>query len=232
MPLVSVILPTYNRPSLLDRSLTCIDRQTFKDYELIVVNDAGEDVSEIALKHQRVRYIAKMQNGGLAAARNTGIKAAKGKYIAYQDDDDLWFPEHLETLVNHLESLPNFRAAYTNCYRWYQEHYLIPGNEPKLPNIGKEARNIMAIISLMHDYRLIEEIGYFDESLREMEDWDFIFRLFDTAPVLHIPIYTTVYSKRGDPTQLSSDKERMDAAMQTIRERHNVKLLNTNREAL
>jgi glycosyltransferase involved in cell wall biosynthesis len=218
--MVSVILPTYNRPALLDRSLGCIDRQIFEDYEVIVVNDAGQDVEEVVKRHKNTRYVLHEQNLGLSGARNTGIERAEGKYIAYQDDDDLWFPEHLEVLIEHLESLPHIKAAYTSCYRWYDEHWLLPGNEPKLPEIGKQARHIMAIINLMHEKTNLDKIGKFDESMREMEDWDFIFRLDKAFDVLHIPIYTTVYSKRGDPTQLSTNQAKMQAALDKLKVRY------------
>lgn len=222
MPLVSVIVPTYNRPQLLERSLTCIDSQTFRDYELIVVNDAGVDVEGIVSRHRNARYVLNPTNAGLAATRNAGLAQAQGKYIAYQDDDDIWFPEHLQVLVEHLESLPHIRAAYTGCYRWYSEHYLVPGNEERLPNVGMKARQIMAIICLMHDHRLLDEIGVFDESMREMEDWDFIFRLNRAVDVLKIPVYTAAYSKRLSPDQLSVNKERMRAAMDKIKQKYQV----------
>ena len=97
-PLVSIILPTYNRPRLLRRALWCIEEQTFTDYEVIVVNDAGDWEMEYWAKEyggvQNFTFINHSKNEGLSASRNTGIKAATGKYITYQDDDDIWFPEH------------------------------------------------------------------------------------------------------------------------------------------
>ena len=124
-PLVSVILPTYNRPQFLARALYCIMAQKYDDFEVVVVNDAGEDVSELVGAFPKTSYLAHETNRGLSAARNTGIKVARGKYITYMDDDDILFPEHLSTLVGGLEGTPDAHAAFTDCYRWYDEHYLV-----------------------------------------------------------------------------------------------------------
>ncbi len=128
-------------------------------------------------------------------------------------------------LIEHLESLPHIKAAYTNCYRWYDEHWLLPGNELHIPKIGTHARHIMAIINLMHERIVLDKIGKFDESMREMEDWDFIFRLDQAFDVLHIPVYTTVYSKRGDPNQLSSDQARMQIALDKLKGRYHINIV-------
>lgn len=217
MPLVSIVLPTYNRPKLLRRTLNCSMMQTFNDFEIIVVNDAGEDVSEIVAQYPKASNIQRLNNGGLSAARNTGMEQASGKYITYWDDDDIFFPEHLAVLVEHLEMLPHIRAAYTDCYRWYQEHWLASAR-PK-ESTGKKP-NICAIICLMHERECLDKIGYFDTSLREMEDWDFIYRMQAYYQVLHIQQYTAAYSKRFDGSQLTDDEERMKAAAIEVRNRH------------
>ena len=145
MPLVSVVLTTYNRPEFLRRALNCSLLQTFTDFEMIVVNDAGDDVSELVAQYPRTSYIQRLNNGGLATARNTGIENASGKYITYWDDDDIFFPEHPYTLVEHLEKLPHIHAAYTDCYRWYQERWLASAK------LRSRNKNICAI-TYLHRY--------------------------------------------------------------------------------
>lgn len=216
-PLVSVILPTYNRPQLLRRTLNCAAAQTFKDFELIVVNDAGEDVSDIVAQYPNTSYIQRLNNGGLSVARNTGMEQARGKYVTYWDDDDIWFPEHLAVLVEHLETLPHIKAAYTDCYRWYSEHWLANA----IPREGAHKRgNVCAIICLMHERECLDKVGYFDTSLREMEDWDFLFRMQQNYYMLHIRQYTAAYSKRFDGSQLTDNKKRMEKAAQRVRGWH------------
>ena len=221
MPLVSIVLPTHNRPRLLRRALWCIKEQTFTDYEVIVVNDAGCNIDDVMREYKGTKFITHTENKGLSASRNTGIGISKGKYITYQDDDDIWFPEHLGVLVEHLESMPNVRAAYTDCYRWYDEKYLF-ASAKKSGDIGKNGRSVVAIICLMHERKLFDELGMFDEDMRQMEDWDFIIRLNRKHRILHISQFTACYSKRMSEEQLSSDADKMRDAYDLIRERYGI----------
>ena len=97
MPKVSIIIPTYNRANLLPRAIKSVLSQTFKDFELIVINDGSTDNTEEVIKKfqkkdERIKYILHKDNKGEAAARNTGIRIAKGEYIASHDSDDEWLP--------------------------------------------------------------------------------------------------------------------------------------------
>jgi len=116
-PLVSIIIPTYNRPDLLFNAIESVINQLYTNIEIIVVNDAGEDVSHIidAFADTRVRYFTHEENQKISAARNTGLMHAKGKYIAYLDDDDIYYPNHIGTLVRFLES-NDVDIAYTDAY--------------------------------------------------------------------------------------------------------------------
>jgi len=100
--LVSVILPTYNRAHLLDRSIKSVLKQTYENFELIVVNDGSSDEIERRVKEyqkldKRIKYVKNDKNLGVSSARNIGIKIAKGEFIAFQDDDDEWLPLKLVT---------------------------------------------------------------------------------------------------------------------------------------
>ncbi|MGH7330484.1 MAG: glycosyltransferase family 2 protein, partial [Polyangiaceae bacterium] len=111
-PLVSVITPTYNRPELLSRALESIARQNYPAIEKIVVNDGGENVSDIAGRFA-VALVDREKNGGHAAALNSGIVRARGEYVAFLDDDDVFFPDHVSSLVAALEG-SHGKAAHTN----------------------------------------------------------------------------------------------------------------------
>jgi glycosyltransferase involved in cell wall biosynthesis len=107
---VSVILPVYNRSASLEYSMRSVLDQSYRDLELIVVDDAStEDLKPIVegVGDPRVRYIRQSVNGGASAARNAGLAAAEGRYIAFQDSDDLWLPNKLKMQVELLESLPD-----------------------------------------------------------------------------------------------------------------------------
>src|SRR3972149_7344928 len=122
-PMVSVIVPTYNRPDMLGDCLDSINGQTYSNLEVLVVNDGGQEVEEIisnSNKGGNVRYIKHLANRGLAAARKSGIRAAEGKYIAYLDDDDIYYPDHIETLVGFLEKTGK-KVAYSDSYQAFQQ---------------------------------------------------------------------------------------------------------------
>ncbi|MFN3307300.1 MAG: glycosyltransferase family 2 protein, partial [Candidatus Kapaibacteriota bacterium] len=122
-PKVSVIVPTFNRPSMLKNAIQSILNQTLQDFEIIVVNDAGEDVRSVVefFNDKRIQYVSHSENKKLAATRNTGIRNARGKYVAYLDDDDVFLPNHLETLVSFLDANPKFKIAYTDAFRSHQK---------------------------------------------------------------------------------------------------------------
>lgn len=107
-PLFSVVIPAYNRAHCIDRALESVLEQTEQCFEIIVVDDGSKDgtehlMRELCQKETRLRYI-KQTNGGASKARNTGIKAAKGKYIAFLDSDDVFLPFHLQQALSVLES--------------------------------------------------------------------------------------------------------------------------------
>ena len=116
-PPVSVIVRTRDRPGLLREALGSLSLQTFKDFEVLVVNDGGQDVSEILADFSSLRISLLRLNPakGRAAAANAGLKAARGDFVAYLDDDDLYYPNHLEHLYAFLSTHDHFGVAYTDA---------------------------------------------------------------------------------------------------------------------
>src|SRR5688500_9607984 len=107
-PIISVVLPVYNSENYIKEAIDSILNQTFKDFELIIINDGSVDRSaEViqAIKDSRIVYVDQ-QNSGLAATLNRGIQMARGKYIARQDNDDISIPERLDMQVNFMENNP------------------------------------------------------------------------------------------------------------------------------
>ncbi len=215
-PLVSVIVPTYNRPDMLMATLESVLNQTYQPFEIIVVNDGGLEVENIAgwLNRQgNITYVRHDRNRGLAAARNTGIKLARGKYLAYLDDDDLFYPEHLETLVAALEG-SHYRVAYTDAHRAHQvqEHGRYATVERDLPFSHDFHRdsllvaNQFPVLCLMHQKACLEEAGTFDESLTTHEDWDLWIRMALKEDFLHIKKITAEFSWREDGSTMTSAK--------------------------
>lgn len=117
--LVSVLLPTYNRAYIVEQAIDSVLRQTYPEIELIVVDDGSTDgtralVERVIAQHgSRVRYIHQ-PNGGLAAARNAGLAAARGEFIAFQDSDDAWLPWKLSAQVALMRRLPDLAVTWTD----------------------------------------------------------------------------------------------------------------------
>ena len=115
LPLVSIVLPTYNCAAFLPHSIGSILAQIYNSYEIIVVDDGSTDNTKEVLYPfmQRIKYILLEQNKGLPTARNIGILSAHGKYIAFIDADDLWLPEKLQTDIEYFETHPEVSMVYS-----------------------------------------------------------------------------------------------------------------------
>jgi len=185
-PTVSVIIPTYNREQLIARSLKSVLSQTYQDFEIIIVDDGSTDNTEevvSSFNDDRIRYIRHEENKGEAAARNTGIKAARGDYIAYQDSDDEWFPEKLAKQIELLEDAsPEVGVIYTGF--WKTENHrrtYIPFSwvSQKNGDIHKELLkgNFIGSPVVLVKKECFSEVGLFDERLRNLVDWEMWLRI-------------------------------------------------------
>ncbi len=179
-PAVSIIIPAYNLAPYLAETLDSVFAQTYRDFEAIVINDGSTDDTEarIAPFRDRVVYIHQ-ENRGVMAARNAGLRAARGRYIALLDGDDLWLPRFLEVLVGMLEADSNISAAYPNAlyFGWprhdgklHQEAF--PVAEPV--TFDRVLRRECYIFGLLVFRReVIDEVGGYDESLQGQGAEDF-----------------------------------------------------------
>ncbi len=114
MPSISVIIPTYNNEKFIAETIESVLSQTYKDYEIIVIDDGSTDnTCEILLPYMdKIRYHYK-KNGGIASATNAGIKLSKAKYVAFLDHDDLWVPDKLKTQIECFNKNPKIGLAYS-----------------------------------------------------------------------------------------------------------------------
>ena len=183
---VSIIIPTYNRAHLLGRAIQSVLTQTYQDFELIIVDDGSTDNTEKVVesfKDERIRYIRHKENKGGAAARNTGIKAAKGEYIAFQDSDDVWLPEKLEKQMKLFETAaPEVGVVYTGCQRLKnnKKSYSPP------PQVAQKEGdifydllkwNFITMPSVLVKRECFEKAGMFDENLPRLQDWELFIRI-------------------------------------------------------
>lgn len=213
-PLVSVIVPTFNRRDTLRTALQSIMDQTFTDYEIIVINDAGVEVEDIVLSFnagKNVTSIRHSRNRGLAAARNSGLGVARGKYIAYLDDDDRFACNHLETLVSFLEE-GQYQVAYTDAWQIVQQKkngvYTETGRHvPYSQDFNADKLllcNYFPVLCMMHEKACLEKTGNFDETLTTHEDWDLWIRLSRHYTFAHIKKITAEFTWRFDGSSMTS----------------------------
>lgn len=214
-PAVSVVVRTKDRPELLREALGSLAVQTFRDFEVVVVNDSdtplrSEDLEAGGL---RVRLVSPGPPHGRARAANAGVNAAEGTWVAYLDDDDLFLPDHLETLVGTLEGEGRFQAAYTATLIVHQVRdedgtYRETGREPvfECPFDPEQLvfSNTIPLLCLMHRRSLFLEAGRFDEAFDLYEDWDFLIRLSRLTRFERIEKVTTLYRTRDDSTNATS----------------------------
>lgn len=213
-PKVSVIVPTYNRPDRLRTALTSLAAQTYQDFEIIVVNDAGCEVESViaaCADRHRITTICHDRNRGLAAARNSGLRVAKGAYIAYLDDDDRYLPNHLGTLVSYLDR-HECRIAYTDACRVHERQidgvYVETARDVPYSKEFSPAdlliSNYFPVLCVMHARQCLDEVGFFDESLFAHEDWDLWIRMATRFPFKHLAVTTAEFTWRSDGTSMTS----------------------------
>ena len=115
VPLVSVIIPTYNRAALVREAVASVTAQTFQDFEIVLVDDGSTDETLEALAHwEDITVLRQTRRRGVAAARNLGAAAARGEWLAFLDSDDLWLPEKLARQMAYLEDQPGLRLCQTD----------------------------------------------------------------------------------------------------------------------
>lgn len=227
-PLVSVIVPTYNRAEMLKVALTSVLRQSHGNVEIIVVNDAGEDVRAVIeeLKERgNIYYFRHDTNKGCAAARNTGIRMARGKYLAYLDDDDVYYETHLETLVRFLEG-SDCQVAYTDAYQVHlakeSGRYVVKGKDkPYCRDFNYDdilVRGFIPTPCIMYEKACLDEVGGYDESLPNIhEDWELCIRLSRRFKIGHIKKVTCEFTHRSDGSSVTSAEARKDFIAKFLR---------------
>lgn len=203
-PEVSIILPTYNRSHLIRRAISSVLNQTYRDFELIIVDDGSTDQTDKVVRgfeDERISYIWHAENLGAAAARNAGIGVAKGTYIAFQDSDDEWLPRKLEMQVKVLENAPqDVGAAYTDMLRVYKDGTVDYWIAPEISNrtiIDDKTRDFRGV-NLVPQQTLIRKrcfdlAGVFDVGFRNLVDLDIFIRITKYFYFLHIKEPGVIY---------------------------------------
>ncbi|MCC5907090.1 MAG: glycosyltransferase family 2 protein [Balneolaceae bacterium] len=195
---ISVIIPFYNTEKYLEQAIESVLRQSFKPIELILVNDGSTDQSEnIAKKFEQETILLNQENKGAAAARNKGLKSAKGLYIAFLDADDYWKPNTLEYLLGKLLEDESLGMVFGRM------------NEFISPELGENSglkyrkdvhikQGYMVGSALFHR-EVFDEVGLFDETLRAAEFIDWFGRAKDSGiqyeTISQVVLYRRLHKK-------------------------------------
>ncbi len=185
IPIVSVIIPTYNRKAMLKRALGSVLNQTFQDIEVIIVDNASVDGTEAfvhSIQDPRICYIRHETNKGGPAARNTGIKSAKASLIALLDDDDEWFPEKLAQQVEKFNQVSaNTGLIYTSAEIYDESRQKILNINPTGFRGQVYTRVLLGTIfgsaTVLIKRECFDKVGVFDENLSSCQDWDMWLRI-------------------------------------------------------
>ncbi len=214
VPRVSVIIPTYNRYLFLMEAVESVLNQSFRDFELIVIDDGSEDdTAEITHRYpERLRYFFQ-KNQGAAAARNQGIKLSRAELITFLDSDDLWDKDKLRYQVDFMENTPDARICYTDEI-WIRRGIRVNPRKRHRKDSGwifDRALELCIISpsSVMIRRELFSEVGYFDEELPVAEDYDLWLRIAAANPIYLID-KPLIVKRGGHPDQLSEKYWGMD----------------------
>lgn len=183
-------MPTYNRAWSIGRAVDSVLHQTFEDFELIVVDDNSTDDTQVLLKKysdKRIKTIKSDTNLGASGTRNIGLKQSTGELVAYLDSDNLWYPSYLEVMCDSING--DVVMAYSG-----QNLILIGGDKNNQNILGRRTRNekydpfkmtkanYIDINCVVHKKSLLDKLGYFDESVKRLEDWDLLARIVINYP--------------------------------------------------
>jgi glycosyltransferase involved in cell wall biosynthesis len=210
VPAVSIVTPTLNRIDFLRRALDSALAQTYGDLECVVVVDGpSPELASFVTSHPdpRVRLVQRETNGGVAAARNTGIAAAEGRYVGFLDDDDIWLPQKLERQVPLLDagadvvhSLVYVADGDGNVYEEASERGFAlfrAAAAEGFPYLRLLRQSSYQISSFLVRKSLIDEVGGFDPTLTTVDDLDFVHRLWRRAPFAFVDEPLTKYCFHG-----------------------------------
>ena len=205
---VTIVMRTFERPMLLARALSSVTHQSYRNWQLIVVNNGGEPgpvdaavataMRTIAGGESKMRVLHTGERLGMETATNAALRdAGSSEFFVVHDDDDSWLPDFLTVAVTEMDKRPDAGAIVTGLYRitetlqgnrlWpvVEEEFFL--SEGRLTFRGIIAGNTFPPIAALFRTRLLSEVGYFDESLPVLGDWEFNIRAVQHAPFVYVP---------------------------------------------
>ena len=204
-PKATVLISTYNRPEFLKEAIQSVVDQTMTDWELLVMNDGGTDVAHVVagFNDTRIRYFPDSVNKGAAHRFNFGLAHARGDYIAYLGDDDLFYPNHLAVLSEALDNNPEIAVAYSDLYavscvvdKARGKRYVLDKRIQVSRDFNRDFMlhfNHVLHVSLLHRKEAAFRVGCFDESVKVLIEWSLNRKMSLIYDFLHVNVPTGEY---------------------------------------
>lgn len=216
---VSVVIPTYNSGPLVAEAVASALAQTRPAHEVIVIDDGSTDdtADRLAAFGRAVRYV-RQKNGGVAAARNAGVRLASGEVIGFLDADDVWHPRKLGLQLAALSARPDLGMIGTGVYDWpASSHPAVTAAGGKLTEVPLDrlvVRNWFVTSTVLARAEVVRAAGEFDRTLRGPEDHDMWLRIARLSPAANLDLRLSGY--RTVDGSLSKNAEQMEAGMRSI----------------
>ena len=225
-PLVSVIIPTYNRAALLPRALQSVVEQTYSNMEIIVVDDGSTDATENTLRQMGSQItLLQQSHQGVSRARNLGIESANGEWLAFLDSDDVWQLNKIEQQIKSLQNEPEYRIAHADEI-WIRSGVRVNPMKKHSKKGGWIFQDCLSLCfispsSVVIHRSVFDRIGGFDESLPACEDYDLWLRITALYPVLYLSAPLTIrYGGHSDQLSMAHwgmDRFRIQALTKLLR---------------
>lgn len=205
-PLVSVIIPAYNRANSIRRAIDSVISQTYNNIEITVVDDGSIDNTEeiIAFYGDKVRYIYKA-NGGCSSARNIGIKESRGDFIAFLDSDDSWYPDKIKKQMDAILKKDDYGLCICdiNFIDKNLEHLSFSNLRAKIPKDGFIMKYLLRMPKITCSYMLVKKgvfshVGLFDETFATANDFEMMLRICNSVKTILVNKPLVLYKKSSD----------------------------------
>ncbi|MFD0589012.1 glycosyltransferase family 2 protein [Paenibacillus sp. GCM10027627] len=238
-PLISIIMPAYNRGGVISEAIRSVIEQTYDNWELIVIDDRSTDrtkeiVEAFSVSDSRIRYVLNDRAKGPGGARNCGMLAAKGEKLAFLDSDDIWFPFHLRDSLHTLAT----SGAEISFALWVERHgenvihnfdnkveqkwlakmrtinsvsgEAIVYNDRLFEQFLSHTRNFFQLNTMIFPRKLLDEVGLINEEFYLGEDTTFLIRFFDRYKIALITKPHSVYTLSPDSVYFFCDRWKLD----------------------
>lgn len=234
---VSIIIPTHNRAEMLKEAINSVLSQTFTDYEVIVISDGSTDetdtvMAQFAARDNRIKYISYKPavNGG--HARNRGILAAKGKYIAFLDDDDTWYSDKLEKQIKIFNNNTEIGLVTTGLvYKYVNEEIEYLSTPNSNGDVSKEIliSNCIGGTQVMIRKAILDKTGGFDEALKALQDYELWIRVCQVTNVATVKDPCINYFNYRGSKQISQITKNYEDSFNYISNKHKVSISNLSK---